>query len=551
MSLEDKDDACLLVPPHAMPLFPPEIWTRILSYVDGASLFSVVQSCRAFYAIGIRELCSQVAWVKPLSVARSLPFWDANPHFALTVRRVKLSIWDFDHLTPDPTRTLVQVVNLDGSVRTVGSLTGGPVSLRLPEDDGVPFRERGLALPRLSPEVRRTHVVRADHELYLATLDKLRTFVGLRSLCLSHTSLPPAMLDIIHGLPQLRELALERCIIPEISATATQFDHSTLGITDLVLRDLRYKNQWYHPRTPQQFYSLMSARGLRRLRLQLEQDGVLRNFFTPPGEETTAASNEAHRRTAVPTGLVELEYEVRFPARVRGTTRPSVVLHLLLTHSPNLAKLSIVGGYFGERILPDALPCLRELRVRAQDLKSVLTAPSVQALWVDCDDQAKIGAISKVLEHVQGLQLPLQSLTLNLQGWEDELIHAVTVLFPGLRRLDMVYLRGHPSEDTLVSMGHRFLARMPFLEATSVFRLKHTQSHLPGEEASTSHVHADDDLNADPSLEALHHSVLLSWTKHCPNLRCVQLHHSRVWRRADEQDVWVAREPDVLSAFFA
>ncbi|TFK62876.1 hypothetical protein BDN72DRAFT_347969 [Pluteus cervinus] len=159
---------------------------------------------------------------------------------------------------------------------------------------------------------------------------------------------------------------------------------------------------------------------------------------------------------------------------------------------------------------------------------------------------------------------PLKVLKVPLTEWSEEILYAVSDNLRGLRALEVFYTQGDISEYALLSMGARFLHKLPQLQTLRLWNPGATWKPKPKpkikdlrlspklaqmfEEARR--LHPENDPEVEIPHDDHHHSVdedtvlqcLTAWKQHTPSLRELQLYPGTVWRRHSNNDEWTRRE---------
>ncbi|KAJ7699385.1 hypothetical protein B0H17DRAFT_1049621 [Mycena rosella] len=112
--------------------------------------------------------------------------------------------------------------------------------------------------------------------------------------------------------------------------------------------------------------------------------------------------------------------------------------------------------------------------------------------------------------------VPLVRIALLLAHWDDEVVLRVAEALPCCEAVEVVYLKGGPSEAFLTALGAHHLPRLAALRVVRIY---------PGWDVE------DDDLDAAGD----HH---VEWGQRNPQLRRVKLRRGMAWGRASERGAW-------------
>ncbi|KAG1799214.1 uncharacterized protein HD556DRAFT_1231355 [Suillus plorans] len=499
---------------------PNELWLPIFEYLPPQSLRNVILTSKKFHAVAIRLLYKHLILTSPTSFVTahsSLSSIQPSPHALL------LSISPFVR-TVEQLQEAVAVVSFDGLK---------PITVNTNNN-----RQSTRSLFSETKDVYRPSLV-ADMTLYNTLLSQVTSFTSLRQLVFRGMILPGNFHSIVHDFPHLRDLAVVHCTVPFVRAPP-DIDHTCLKIETLTLLDIRATSR-----------SDDDDLNLPRTRLRLLAKASTLRTLT---YDHTIWVHRAFTSSSPSPPLTALD--VKFPVQ---KDRPRVPLGFIpfLETLPSLRTLILRNHVPALSLSPSALPALCAISAPFAAITSLSSGRSIVKL--DIRDEAALTPLYKAFAAVHSDLSMVQELSLFVGDWDDELMLAIVAHFPNLTKLQIRYVRGGPSEDTIIGMGSRTLYALPHLVSVHIFCIPlplppqnfletnnlddDTAYGAPGIDDTYFQSMHDIDPDADTSLEHDNGSddYGIAWNRACPGLRTVQLHPGWVWRRADPTDSWVAR----------
>jgi len=504
---------------------PKELWIHIFECINSPTdLTSVIRTSKIFYSLGIRLLCRCITWTDPRHFAYNLPFWTAHASLVDVPRSLTIGISEMTRtfFGFDPASA---VVAMDGTWEQ-------PVLASL----GLPPSE-----PARYQSSRKPPTFFASLPLYQAMNHHLSSFIKLENLAFRNTFLPENMYAIIHSLPQLRRLSLQFCTLPPRQLDL-KCDNSLLPITDLTLWGLRGDARNILESNYFQALSLTTAHNLRTLRA--DWTATTARYF---------AEHDSDSRYEMPQKLQNVEF--RLPTVKLWPSEPWAELvdplSSLLARCPTIFCLSIVNFMPCLLLLPHALPHLQSYSGPLSTVLAVTAGRPVDHLNVldGGKNLIEVTNVLSILENRQGLK----TLSISIDFWDDEILYPISLFFPTLQKLKILYHDSAPSEYTLLSMGSQFLYRLPELHTVQIYNPRTDYGvHLTPVEIAplcsfpspSPHLASHTNQSAIPNISQEDielKDLILAWNKSCKNLREVQLVKVSVWRRAFEGDDWCNR----------
>ncbi|KAG2088665.1 uncharacterized protein F5147DRAFT_587523 [Suillus discolor] len=499
---------------------PNELWLPIFEYLPPQSLRNVILTSKKFHAVAIRLLYKHLILTSPTSfvTARSsLSSIQPSPHALL------LSISPFVR-TVEQLQEAVAVVSFDGLKPITANANNNRQSTR--------------SLFSETKDAYRPSLV-ADMTLYNTLLSQVTSFTSLRQLVFRGMILPGNFHSIVHDFPHLRDLAVVHCTVPFVRAPP-DIDHTCLKIETLTLLDIRATSR-----------SDDDDLNLPRTRLRLLAKASTLRTLT---YDHTIWVHRAFTSSSPSPPLTALD--VKFPVQ---KDRPRVPLGFIpfLETLLSLRTLILRNHVPALSLSPSALPALCAVSSPFSAITSLSSGRSIVKL--DIRDEAALTPLYKAFAAVHSDLSMVQELSLFVGDWDDELMLAIVAHFPNLTKLQIRYVRGGPSEDTIIGMGSRTLYALPHLVSVHIFCIPlplpphnfletnniddDTAYGAPGIDDTYFQSMHDIDPDADTSSEQDngHDDYGIAWNRACPGLRTVQLHPGWVWRRADPTDSWIAR----------
>jgi len=510
-----------------MSTLPNELWMTVFECVNSPSdLAKVLRTCRRFRDLSIRILHRRLIWNDPRHFARSLQFWASNPGMFTVPRSLTVGI---SQVQVPP----IHVDRLDRAVAVVGMngmLWHVPVGGIVP-----PANMPVLNPPSETMATRTKPAFVADSILYQAMKAHIANFTQLVDLTFKKALLPDNIYDIIHGLPSLRVLHIEYCTFDQ-ATIAGAWDHTTLPIMELSLLGLEGGALVTNA------LSLAKAHNLRVLRFDMT--ACIFRLFTrmnPGGVHI------------VPRHLESIN--VRLPEKKAWPSSPPEAqqqyiapLIEFLAMCPSVVSLTITS-YMPEFFFPPGiLPNLRSYKGPMSTVVTITGHRPLTYIYI-IDGGAKLSEWTDTLTWLGRAHASLQELIAYVPSWDDEILYAVTQLFPNLRMLHIRYGLGSPSEDTILSIGPHFVTRMPYMHTLHLFS---PRSRPAAELLVPKYVDPvvavsdfEEEEKRDPEAEL--RGLIGCWDRYCPQLREVQLLQDFVWRKAqvrpgEKQGGWEKRE---------
>ncbi|KAG1842679.1 hypothetical protein C8R48DRAFT_837897 [Suillus tomentosus] len=409
---------------------PNELWLPIFEYLPPQSFRNVILTSKKFHAVAIRLLYKHLILTSPTSfvTARSsLSSIQPSPHALL------LSISPFVR-TVEQLQEAVAVVSFDGLK---------PITVNTNNN-----RQSTRSLFSENKDVYRPSLV-ADMTLYNTLLSQVTSFTSLRQLVFRGMILPGNFHPIVHDFPHLRDLAVVHCTVPFVRAPP-DIDHTCLKIETLTLLDIRATSR-----------SDDDDLNLPRTRLRLLAKASTLRTLT---YDHTIWVHRAFTSSSPSPPLTALD--VKFPVQ---KDRPRVPLGFIpfLETLPSLRTLILRNHVPALSLSPSALPALCAISAPFSAITSLTSGRSIVKL--DIRDEAALTPLYKAFAAVHSDLSMVQELSLFVGDWDDELMLAIVAHFPNLTKLQIRYVRGGPSEDTIIGMGSRTLYALPHLVSVHIF----------------------------------------------------------------------------------
>ncbi|TFK76528.1 hypothetical protein BDN72DRAFT_954252 [Pluteus cervinus] len=210
---------------------------------------------------------------------------------------------------------------------------------------------------------------------------------------------------------------------------------------------------------------------------------------------------------------------------------------------------------------PDWISMRRELPVTSRS-SEVVNPESLAILHKSLSvqnffDNLGLGSPGDALGQCSPVDLPLKVLKVPLTEWSEEILYAVSDNLKGLRVLEVFYTKGKISEETLLSMGARFLCKLPHLQTLRLWNPAATWKPKPKRRIGNLHLSPElaqifkgdgqepeipHDDHKDGKDENMVLQCLAAWKRHIPSLRELQLYPGTVWRRHSNDGKWIRRE---------
>lgn len=409
--VEAEEDILL---PRSMDL-PAEVWADVFARLRRpADLLNAGLACRTFYELALRPLYRDVVFRDPRDFIAHLPSWQTRA-LALVPQSLVLSISAFNDAVFSVHDPSVAQVSPDGSVNRAQALSDSDSQSRPPQFFASPA-------------------------LYDTIANHVAQFALLTELVFHNAHLPPLIYDLIKSFPLLESLFFYDCFLPAKSKDLTALNVlPSAPITRLALWNVR--NEMDHP-----------AASLRyALRLAtIPSIRVLHVDWTP---ESAAFLNTTRAKDALPP-IAELA--VRMPAQyawpadiTSARTRLIDPLILFLNSVPTVTRLFVANRLPFCSLHPDALPHLSTFSGPHTCGLDIATYRNLTHIEFR-DDDKKAADVIAVLPDLKEVAPGLESLSLPLRKWDEEIMYPTTDFFPKLRMLKILYDEGHPSEVRLL-----------------------------------------------------------------------------------------------------
>lgn len=389
---------------------PNELWLPIFEHLLPQSLRCVVLTSKKFHAIAINLLYKHLILTSPISLVAahpSLSSFQPSPHALL------LGISPFVFMGGRPVEQLLEFVGIVSFENALNWKTEHISN----------SKNRHLTKSHFNP-LKDTYQPRflADSTLYSTLLSHISSFTSLRELVFRGMLLPINFHSLIHVFPHLRVLAIEHCTLP-IKAASPDITHTSLPIESLSLIDIR------NPGPPRiddtdALRKLATAHTLRSLTYDhtIWVHYVFTDFTPcPPLTALDVKFPLQKDRPRVPNGFIDLLEAL-----------PSLRTLILRNHVPALQLSST------------ALPALHAFSGPFNAISSICSRNNVTKL--DIRDEAVLPRLYWAFEDVHSHLSGVQELSLFVGDWDDELMLAIVAHFPCLRKLQVRYARGGPSE---------------------------------------------------------------------------------------------------------
>jgi hypothetical protein len=336
-------------------------------------------------------------------------------------------------LTVGISKVQIPPVHIDRLDRAVAVVALNGTLGRVPTGNIVPPPNMPVLNPPMETMATRTKPAYvAAPDLYAAMTSHIVTFSRLTDLCFKNALLPDGIYNIIHSLTSLRVLHIEFCTFSQ-GTIAGAWDHTTLPITELSLRGLDGGVLVSNA------LSLAKAHNLRVLRF--DTTACIFRFFTRTNPGVVHV---------VPQHLEFID--VRLPDKKCWPSDPTdaqqsyiAPLTDFLAMCPSVVRLSI-GSYMPEFVLPiGVLPNLRKYKGPMSTVVTVTGHRPITDINIS-DAGTKLSDWTDTLTSLAKSHSSLQELVAYVPTWDDEILYAVTQLFPNLHMLHIRYGAGNPSE---------------------------------------------------------------------------------------------------------
>lgn len=401
--------------PRPMDL-PAEVWADVFARLRRpAHLLNAALVCRTFYELALRPLYRDVVFRDPRDFIGSLPSWQ-TPSLALVPQSLVLSVSAFNDAVFSAHDPSVALVGPDGSVS--------------PAHAGLSDSETATRPPQFFASS--------------ALFDRIAAHVGqfslLTELVFHNAHLPPLIYDLIKSFPRLESLFFYDCFLPAKSKDLTALNVlPSAPITKLALWNVR--NEMDHP-----------AASLRyALRLAtIPTIRVLHVDWTP---ESAAFLNTTQAKAELPPIAelaVRMPAQYAWPADINSArTRLIDPLILFLNSVHTVTRLFVANRLPFCALNPNALPLLSTFSGPHTCGLDIATYRNLTHIEFRDDDKKATDVIA-VLPDLKEVAPGLESLSLPLRKWDEEIMYPTTDFFPRLKTLKILYDEGHPSEVRIV-----------------------------------------------------------------------------------------------------
>lgn len=399
-----------------MSALPNELWMSVFEFLNSpADLARVLRASKRFRDLANRILHRQLIWTDPRHFAQGLHLWANNPGMVTVPRTLIIGITEAQiHFAQVDRQEHTVVVGMDGIPDGELSISTGPLMI---------FDR--LELQETEPASIITSFV-ACHELYQAMTTRIMTFSQLTKLTFRNAILPANIYEILHSIPSLRILHIEFCSF-DTATIEGDWDHTTLPLRELSILGLEDNRA----------INLTMAHDLRFLRF--DSAAYVFKLFARP-----------NKRRIIPESLESIELHLPekkyWPASQQEAQQRYIIpLVAFLAICPNVIHLSI-NNHSPEFTVPDhILPNLRSYKGPMSTVVTMAGNRAIDQLGIH-DTGSKISDFIDTLTQVGEHHSSLQELSAHVLDWDDEVLYAVTQLFPNLRKLDIRYDVGSPTE---------------------------------------------------------------------------------------------------------
>ncbi|KAJ7079436.1 hypothetical protein B0H15DRAFT_858734 [Mycena belliarum] len=382
----------------------------------------------------------------------------------------------------------------------------------------------------------------ATSTTYPAILNHVSAFKNLGSLSISNASLPPTIYRVLLTLSHLTRLDLQSCYVPDApphfpfsypSFWDQDLDGTDIasGVTHLSLRNVA--------RLPP-----AAAVTIADLHAQIDLFNHLPHL---------AALTLDYLQSAGPPVFAHLTALTLLPAYTPNHTVGQLNMYLPAAHS--LVHLTVgapamPGSRDGPPTLAPTAPLLQTLAAPEFVARALVpNAPALAALTVN----TPLAAVADALALIEGAPAAtLHTLELSLDGWDDEVLLAVTQCLPACRRVALTFRFGAPTADFVFNLGVEHLPRLAHLHTLHLHpRAPDPRAERPGAPALGFGFDDDDDYDdlgivqrqetrvaAEPPAEAVCAEALAAWTRYNPALRAVRFDLKREWARTHRGGRW-------------
>ena len=440
-----------------MTTIPNELWMSVFEELDSPKdLASVVCTNKRFKSLGIRVLYRHIIWSDPLKFIKSHPFLQHNTHLRSVTRALTLGI-------STATSHLDRIEQLSRA-RAIVHLSGDITFIHRPNraHEARILDETGIASP--------VDLLASDNvtdAMYTHAL----SFTNLRDLTFNSMVLPDTFYELVHRFPSLDRLVVENCT-PPLRPHPTNLHPGDLPITELTIIGLRGR------RNPPELRAFGEGQQLRVIRFDWTCY-IYKHFCdippNPPQNNWAQgivavlpafAALAALHTPQLPQLLIPFHQDpapsphihtidVKFPTQKSWQSYVSEPHDQLinpftdfLVKCPRIVNLRI-RNYLPWLRLPDtALPNLAYYQGPLTTIKSVVSGPRRIKHLTIRDRTGGVAAVEKAFKEIEasGSGVDLETLSLFIGWWDDEILYAVLHHFNGLKRLEIMYKEGDPTE---------------------------------------------------------------------------------------------------------
>lgn len=395
----------LPVSPHMstyLHILPPELWEKIFDHLYKSSdLSSVAGTCATFWDLSRRLLYKRISWKAsaPRATAENLLVFSEHPYLV--------------HL---PTEVVISVA--PSQLKMVCSRIPKPTDM----------------------------------------LAALRSFTSLAKLSFCDISLPAALFDVLHDLPNLRILHLHDFVLDNpFGSRPSPEQYAALPLHELAIGHLVRNN--INVRLPSariaahaKVFSLARAQKLRVFHLHWRygmEVPWIRAFWRRGVQYVPLAHLEEFSvefaRNAPPYGGHPVPASAHEEQQLLTGTSRVLIGHALA--APRLRRLKLITslGFPGLVIPPTALPHLREIEAPIGVVRTLARMRELEKIDIVYGGSS-IDEIMQNLASIAEGQPDVHSLSIELGPYHDEVLRGIAAMFPSLQELRITFVDGNPSE---------------------------------------------------------------------------------------------------------
>ncbi|KAF8337297.1 hypothetical protein F5887DRAFT_832826, partial [Amanita rubescens] len=411
---------------------PAEIWGHVFSRIlKPSDLLRAALVCKEFHSIALRSLYRDIIYREPKQFLANIGYW--NDALALVPESLVLSISYLSETAFSRYDPSIALVDPDGNVDSAHPAANDPDDPRPPQ-------------------------FFASIALYTRIANHVSRFSLLTELVFHNANLPPQVYSIIKNFPLLENLFFYDCFLPVKSKDLNALDVlPTAPIKRLALWNVRNELDHFAPSV--------------RYALRLATIPTIRVLHIDWSHESASYFNNLARGVLPPiTDLsVRMPAQYAWPADL-NTARTRLVdpLIVFLNTVPTVERLSVANRLPFCSLHPHALPHLSIYSGPHTSILDIATYRNLTHIEFRDDDKKSIDVIT-VLPDLKEVAPGLESLSLPLRKWDEEIMYPTTDFFPKLRKLKILYDEGHPSEYSILSLGARFLLKLPDLHTFQLY----------------------------------------------------------------------------------